>query len=137
VAAPFELLEHPADIGIRARGATPAELFENAASGLIAIALDPEHVAERESRALVAEAPDREALLVNFLQELVWLIDGEGWLVRRVTVDEISETAARATAWGEPRRGQTLRLIIKAVTFHQLAVRQSADGWEAEVYLDI
>lgn len=135
----WEILEHPADIGLRARGSTLAGLFENAAAGMMEITANPAGIGEREQRAILAEAPDREALLVTFLEEILWLVDGQGWLPARVAVRGVSETAVTATAFGEPRdtSRHEMRLIIKAVTYHQLAVRQTADGWEAEVYFDI
>ena len=139
VAARYEILEHPADVGLLARGATQAELFENAAAGMMEIAVEPNGVAEREQKRIVAEAADREALLVNFLQEVLWLVDGESWLARRVAVEQISDTGVSATAFGEPRNParHAMRLIIKAVTYHQLSVRQRSEGWRAELYFDI
>jgi SHS2 domain-containing protein len=135
----WEILEHPADIGLRARGAALAGLFENAATGMMEIAASPAGIQEREQRPIAAEAPDREALLVTFLDEILWLVDGQGWLPARVAVRDIGETAVTATAFGEPRdtSRHEMRLIIKAVTYHQLAVRQTGEGWEAEVYFDI
>ena len=135
----YEILEHTADVGLLARGTTLAESFENAAAGMMEIAVDPAGVAEREQKRIAAEAPDREALLVNFLQEVLWLVDGEGWLPRRVAVEQIGETGVSAVAFGEPRdpARHTLRIIVKAVTYHQLSVRETPEGWRAEVYFDI
>lgn len=139
VPPPFEILEHTADIGLRARGATPAEMFENAAAGLLEIALERETVDERESRPIAVEGPDREALLVNWLQEMVWLLEGESWLPRRVDVREVSARRVAGTAHGEPRdpSRHRFRVIVKAVTYHQLSVREENGVWTAEVYLDI
>ncbi len=139
MAAGYEILEHTADVGLLARGTTLAELFENAAAGMMEIAVDPAGVAERGHKRITAEAPDREALLVNFLQEVLWLVDGEGWLPRRVAVEQIGETGVSAVAFGEPRdpARHTLRIIVKAVTYHQLSVRETPEGWRAEVYFDI
>lgn len=140
--APFEILEHTADIGVLARGCGPARLFENAAAGMIEIAFNPATVEERQRKTAVARAPDREALLVSFLDEIVWLIDGEGWLPRRVAVVEISDVAVEAELFGEPRdpSRHEMRTIVKAVTFHQLALREPGPGrgeWQAEIYFDI
>jgi len=136
---PFEILEHTADIGVRARGPSLAALFENAAAGLLDVAFDAGAVTARESRPLVAEAADRESLLLNWLQEVLWLVDGEGWLPRRVEVHEISETRVTGVARGEPRdpARHVLRVIVKAVTYHLLSVREDRGAWVAEVYLDI
>ena len=144
VTARYEILEHPADVGLLARGASLAELFENAAAGMMEIAVEPAGVAEREQKRIATEATDREVLLVNFLQEVLWLVDGEGWLAGRVAVTQISDTRVSATVFGEPRNParHSMRLIIKAVTYHELSVRQQAEGqqaegWRAEVYFDI
>lgn len=136
---PFEILEHTADIGVRARGPSLAALFENAAAGLLDVAFDPGAVVARESRPLTAEAADRESLLLNWLQEVLWLIDGEGWLPQRVEVYKISETHVTGFARGEPRDAgrHALRVIVKAVTYHLLSVREERGAWVAEVYLDI
>ena len=119
-------------------------MFENAAAGMMEIAVEPDGVAEREQKLIVAEATDRETLLVSFLQEVLWLVDGEGWLARRVAVTQISDTRVSATAFGEPRDSarHAMRLIIKAVTYHELSERQQSEGqqperWKAEVYFDI
>lgn len=135
----FEILEHTADIGVRARGPSLAALFENAAAGLLDVAFDAGAVAARESRPLVAEDTDRESLLLNWLQEVLWLVDGEGWLPQRVEVREISETRVTGVAHGEPRdpARHAFRVIVKAVTYHLLSVREEQGAWVAEVYLDI
>ena len=136
---PFEILEHTADIGVRARGPSLAALFENAAAGLLDVSFDPAAVTPRESRPLAAQAADRETLLLNWLQEVVWLVDGEGWLPNRVEVREISETRVTGLARGEPRdpSRHAMRVIVKAVTYHLLSVREERGAWVAEVYLDI
>lgn len=136
---PFEILEHTADIGVRARGASLAALFENAAAGFLSVAYDPIAVQGKDSRNLVAEGPDREALLVNWLDEILWLVDGEGWLPSRIQVNQISETRVTGLARGEPRdpSRHLLRMIVKAITYHQLSVREQHGSWVAEVYLDI
>ena len=136
---PFEILEHTADIGVRARGPSLAALFENAAAGLLDVAFDAGAVAARESRPLLAEAADRESLLVNWLDEILWLVDGEGWLPHLVEVHEISETRVTGIARGESRdpSRHLLRMIVKAITYHLLSVREERGAWVAEVYLDI
>ncbi len=136
---PFEILEHTADIGVRARGPSLAALFENAAAGLLDVAFDAGAVQTRESRTLTADGPDRETLLVAWLDEILWLVDGEGWLPARIEVHQISETRVTGVARGEPRdpSRHLMRMIVKAITLHQLSVREEKGAWVAEVYLDI
>ena len=76
---PFEVLEHTADVGLKAYGATLPELFVNAARGMIALALEPQEVRPAQCRPLAARGEDLEELLVHFLSEILYALDAEGW----------------------------------------------------------
>jgi SHS2 domain-containing protein len=144
----FEILEHTADLGFRATGSTLAELFENAAEALVAIALNPENVEARETIALEAKGESREALLVNWLSEVLYWIDGEhramrGFKVRELTAGRVAAEAQEFRVAGEaqgerrdPARHEP-RLVVKGITYHQLKIEHSEQGWQCEVYLDI
>lgn len=135
----FEILEHTADIGFRAWGKTEAELFENAATALESIAVELEDVEPRLEYPLAAEGYDYESLLVNWLSEVLYYLDGRRIAMRRFQIDEFIPYQVRGRAWGEPRDPERHRtkLIIKGVTYHQLRITQDQAGWCAEVFLDI
>ena len=135
----FEILEHPADIGFRAFGATRAELFENAAIALVSIATELEEIQPGREYPLEAAAPDPESLLVAWLSEVLFWLDARRVLFRGFRVIEMNDTHLTAVGLGEPydsTRRQS-RLIVKAVTWHQLKIMQSGGCWIAEVYLDV
>jgi SHS2 domain-containing protein len=135
----FEILEHTADLGFRAAGATLAELFENAAEALVAIALNPENVEARETIRLEAKGESREALLVNWLSEVLYFLDGEHRAMRGFKVRELTESRVAGEARGErrdPARHEP-RLVVKGITYHQLKIEEIEQGWQCEVYLDI
>ncbi len=136
---PFEVFEHTADVGIFARGATPAELFANAAVGLFALMVDLDGVEEREERSIEISARDREGLLVNWLTELLYYLDAEQMLFRRFAIDEISDAHLRARGWGEPidRERHTLHCGVKAVTRHLLEIAPEDGGYRAQILFDI
>ncbi len=135
----FEILEHTADIGFRARGRTLEELFENAGKALMFVALDPEGVEPRERAVIEAQGEDREALLVNYLSEVLFLWDARRFAMSGFRVLQLTPERVRAEAFGEPfdPARHSAKLIVKAVTYHQLHVSQDAGGWSAEVYLDV
>lgn len=135
----FEILEHPADMGFRTRGNSLPELFANCGHALVAIILDASDVREREAVAVAATGGDRESLVVNWLNELLYYVDGKRWAPARFEIARLDETSIECTAWGEPRDPQRhpAKLVVKAVTYHQLTVKKTNDGWVAEVYLDI
>ena len=135
----FEILEHPADIGLRVFGRTLRDLFVNAGHGLVAIALEPQDDGPAESIALTARGSDRESLLVNWLSEILFFMDAEGWVFREFRVQKLGDNAIEGEGLGE-RRDPALyprTVAVKAVTYHQLSVRETGEGWEAVVYFDI
>ena|SRR5579871_2334178 len=135
----FEILEHTADTGIRAWGSTLAELFQNAALAVESIALDMSGVEPKIAYPIAVLGEDPESLLVNWLNEIVYYLDGKRIAMSRFQVDAISETSVQAQGWGEPRDPERhpCLMVIKAATYHQLRIAQQDSHWVAEVYLDI
>ncbi len=135
----FEVLEHTADIGFRVRATSAARLFEEAAAALAALAFETELVRELECEEISAAASDYESLMVNWLSEVLYLLDARRLLLKRFEVTEISPERVRGRGWGERWNAERHRakLVIKGVTYHQLVVRQQAEGWCAQVILDI
>ena len=136
---PFELIEHPADVGIRVYGRDLGTLFARAALGLCSFITDTDTVVERETRSIEVAAPDRESLLVAWLSEVLWLIEVEDLLFARFTIESLSATALVALAHGEPADPQRhpYRGAIKAVTYHQLALRRRAGTWSTNIIFDV
>lgn len=135
----FEILEHPADIGFRAFGATLEDLFAQAAVAMLSIACDLAPVAPRIEYELSAGGADYESLLVNWLSEVLYWFDGKRIVLRELQVTHLAPDSIRALARGEPRDAgrHSSKLIVKAVTWHQLKIARHNGGWLAEVYLDI
>ncbi len=136
---PFRILEHTADIGFEAFGATRAEVFANAGRALFHIIVDSAAVGSREEVKTLTQGTNPSELLVNWLSELLFLQDAEGWLFRDFEVISLSENSIEAVARGEkfePARHQ-IKLLVKAITYHQLVLEETARGWRAQVYVDI
>jgi SHS2 domain-containing protein len=135
----FELLDHPADLGFRARGATVEELFANCARALVFIILDPSNIRSAQHVSLSAEGSDYESLLVNWLNEVLYYVDGKRIALGTFDISQLTETRIECTATGEARHSQKHqpRLVVKAVTYHQLKVQRTENAWIAEVYVDV
>ena len=86
-----------------------------------------------------AAAADYEALLVAWLNEVLYWFDGKRIAFRQFRVREIEPGSLQAVAWGEPRDvfRHRPKLIVKAATWHQLKVSRCDSGWVADVYLDV
>lgn len=131
----FEELGHTAEIGLRVRAPVPGRLFACAGMALFALSGAAAEAVEIE-RAVVVESPDAESLLVDWLSELVYLYETTGCAFHAIEVTEWSPQRLAATARGG-RPIELPRLHVKAVTYHDLYVREIDAGWEAQVFLDI
>jgi SHS2 domain-containing protein len=136
---PFEILEHPADVGFLAYGATLKELFANSALAMISLACDLENVSETEKRKIEACGEDVESLLYSWLAEVLAVSDAERLMLRRAEIAFLDEGRVRGMVFGEPidRTRHKTGVAIKAVTLHQFAVENVDDGWRARVFLDL
>ncbi len=151
---PYTFLDHPADVGFVARGHTLTELFESAAAAVLDYGWELDTVGEADQVNLRARAATLEDLLFSWLAELLYLADAEHWVFKRVHVRQLEPPHAsppegapaqkpawevRGAAFGErfEKDRHRARTYIKAVTYHQLAVEESPDGWQATVFLDV
>jgi tRNA-splicing ligase RtcB len=96
-----ELLDHDADIGIRARGATLADLCASMARGVVELIAEDSSLEAVEARAVDLSAPDAETLVLNWLRELLFWFSTEGFLPVRCDLAEATPTRLRGRVWGE------------------------------------
>jgi SHS2 domain-containing protein len=137
--AGFQILEHPSDLGIEASGSTIGEAFEQAALGLVTVIAERESIEPLDERLIELDAQDSENLLVRWLSEILYLYDGKDYLVKEARIDSISPTNLRARLLGERYQPEkhTLKLDVKAVTYHQLSIETKNDRTTVRVFLDI
>ena len=134
----FDIIDHTADVGVAAHGATREELFGNAALGMFTVIGDLGRVAPREKRDVIVDAKDLESLLVSFLAELLFIHEIHHFMICDVRVDFVTDTRVQATVRGEALSPKhEIYTEIKAVTHHDLKVEHTGDGWNATVLFDI
>lgn len=133
----IEELGHTSEIGLRAQAATLGDLFGCLARAMVALTgVEPDDEAERMTLEIDVTAVDVESLLVDWLNEVLYLHEVTRAVPERVTVQAISAASIQATLSGRPSRTPS-DLQVKAVTYHQLSVVQTNEGWQAEVFFDI
>lgn len=135
----WEHFSHGADIGVRGRGATLAEAYAGAALAMTAVVADPSAVRHVVRVELRCQAPDREYLLVEFLNALVGEMGVRRMLFSRFDV-HCDEGSLVATAWGE--RVDVARhqpaVEVKGATLTELSVCQEPTGaWVAQCVVDV
>ena len=135
----YTLLDHTADLRIRISGADPVDLFKNAGLALFDLITKPDRLKPRESIEVAVTGDDPADLMVNYLRELLYLWTGSEKLVKMIDILQISETSvsARVSADHYQPHRHTILHEIKAVTYHQIEVGRTMDGWQATVVFDV
>ena len=135
----YELIDHTADIGLRAFGENLEELFRNGAIGMFEMMTELDKVALKVRKTVRLDEANVEDLFIRWLQELLFRFSVDHVFYRDFQFSEISEKGLSATICGEPmdERKHVLKKEVKAVTYHGLKVTQNADGWTGEVIFDI
>lgn len=132
----YEEIEHTADVGIRAYGRSLNELFANAAEGMFSLIADLSSVKAVGEVEVRLTAEDIPTLLLKWLSELLYIHETQNLLFCKFDVD-VKGTSLQGRARGEAidKKRHELKLVIKAVTRHRLAV--DAKKGFAEVIFDI
>jgi SHS2 domain-containing protein len=133
----FDIIEHTADIGIKAYGQTLAEAFENAAFGLFSIITDLRKVRKLEQCAVDLQTDSPEDLLYQWLNHLIYLFDAEQMLFKQCVIREFEGTKLKAVCYGERAdiARHKMKTGVKAATYHQLNVDSKNN--QVEVIFDI
>ena len=134
----FEFIDHTADVGIVAYGADAKEAFANAAKALFSLITELDKVQETLHRDSEVTATDEESLLVEWLNELIYLFDVESIIFKRFDITELTNTQLRARSYGEKvdLARHKLKTGVKAATYHLLKVDRD-DGCKVQVILDV
>lgn len=137
----IEELSHTAEIGLRVQADTVAKLFRCVALGMAALTGPAPTEGATCAYSVALAASDLETLLVDWLNELVYLGEVHTFHIEQVRVErlDIAETgSAMLTAMvaGRPV-AEPPTVHIKAATYHQLSIHRLEKGWQAEVYFDV
>ena len=136
---PFEEIEHDADVALRVRGKTLERLFVNACGGMIELMLDPRRVKPAYFHEVDVQGDDLEGTLVKWLQEILYVFEVDGFAPCRAEVQSVKSGRVIGRLWGEEftEGVHELRNLIKAVTWHNLKVEQTDDGYEVTIVFDV
>ncbi len=128
--------DHVGELAVRIEAPTLPRLFEEAGRALSeAMGGDTGgSPADHEEKTTVA-ASDREALLVEWLNELVYRAEVSRVLPREFRIERLSEHDLDAVVRGV--RVERLRNPVKAATFHGLSIAESPEGFRATIVLDV
>ncbi len=135
----FEIFEHTADMGLRVRAESLDQLFTNAARGLFSImVVNLDGVEPVQERTYDITGDETDLLLFDWLSELLYTFDTERLLLSEFNV-QVNPTGLTAICRGEPMNTARHEMDheVKAITYHELKVNQTNEGWVAELIVDI
>jgi len=134
----FEIIDHTADVGIVAYGADMSQAFANAARALFSLITELDDVTEVVYQDVELTAPDEEGLLVEWLNELIYLFDTENIIFKRFDIIKLNNNQFKARSYGEKvdKAKHKLKTGVKAATYHMLKVDRG-DVCQVQVLFDI
>ncbi len=135
----YQTIDHTADLGVIVKGPDVKNLFIFAAQAMIDLMVKGDIGEGIATRDIFIEAEDFPDLMVRWLGEILYLFEGENLIVNSIKIKSISPTKLKSiltlTSF-DPEHHQVIR-EIKAVTYHQISVDKTKDGWQAKVIFDI
>jgi SHS2 domain-containing protein len=142
----YNFFDHTADLGVEISGRTKKELFANAACALFGVLIENiknngRTTRERKGRykIITVDGADAADLLINFLREMLYLFNGENWVVGKCEIIKCGNKKLVTQLMGEPynNRKHLIKTEIKAVTYCGLSVTKNKSGWKAKVIFDV
>ena len=121
----YEFLEHTADAKFRAYGKNLNEQFLNAALAMTSIMFDPKKVKPKIKKEIKIKGLDQKSLLYNLLEELLYLMDTEFFLLNKVSNLKIKDNTLTATLYGDKASNYKTTGDVKAVTYQQMEITKN------------
>jgi riboflavin kinase/FMN adenylyltransferase len=131
----YREIEHTADRALQVWGNKLPDLFVGATRGMYSLMADLDGLVPTEGREVRLDAWDRESLLVEWLNELLFLTETEGLLFVECDIESLTDTALVARVGGA--RALPTKAQIKAATFHNLELVRDENGWSTLITFDV
>jgi len=132
----FEFLKHTADIKFRAYGKTLNGVFENCTLAISSIFSRDGKIKSFGVKNFTVKGKDYESLLYNFIEELIYLFDAEGFVVSKTKV-RIKDIEADVTVYGDETSKYSNLDSIKSPTYAEMYIKKKNNLWEAQVVVDV
>ena len=129
----------PADLLVEGRGKTMGEAFANVALAMYNAITPLAGIHERETFTVEVEGTDLESLLFNFLAELLYRVDVDGLIAKRIKIEIIpTDFKLSARCVGERFSATTHEAgaSVKAVTYHMMRIEEENGVWTVRTVFD-
>ena len=134
----YKFFEHTADAKFQAYGKTLEEAFKNAALALFSVLTEYEKVKPKVEEKITVKGTDKKSLLYNFLEELLFLVDTKGFLLKEVREMEIDGLKLDAVLIGDSDIGKySIDSDVKAITYNEMEISEQKGRCMVQVVVDI
>ena len=132
----FEFLEHTADIKFKAYGKTLNEVYESCALAFSESIARGKKIKSKKKKKIEVLGNDKEAMLYSFIEELIYLLDADDFVVAKTKVS-IKGKKLNAEIFGDDSKNYKELDHVKAATYAEMYVKKTSKGWEAQMVLDV
>ena len=133
----FKFLKHTADIKFQAFGKNLEDVFENSALALKKSICRGEKIKEKKEKKLNVKGIDFESFLYNFLEEIIYFLDADNFMISKIKEIKIKNFTLKAVIMGDKASDYNFTNEVKAVTYNDMFVKQKEKKWTAQVVLDV
>jgi len=146
----YEYLKHTADLKVKAYGKTLEEAFANVVIGGFDFLIDTSKVKKNIEKSISVSAKRIESLLYDFINEILFLLDTEGFLIAgfkdfKIKEDKVKEGKGKeginfslqCTALGDNYKNYKVKGDIKAITYSEMEIKKEKDGFVVIAVFDI
>jgi SHS2 domain-containing protein len=133
----YKFLEHTADIKFQAFGKRIEECFSNAAYALSELIKGNIEIKAKEKKKIEVEGDDKESLLYAFLEEFLFFLDAEDFLMSKIDKMKIEGNKLKAEIIGDKASDYKFTNDVKAITYNEMFVKQEGKNWVCQVVADV
>ncbi len=133
----YKFLEHTADVKFQAYGKTLEEAFTNAALATAETMTKKTKIEQKIKWKIDASGKDLPSLLYNFLEELLFLLDVEDFLLSKVLKIKIKGEELEAEVTGDKASNYKITNDVKAITYNEMYVKEKDGKWVCQAVLDV
>jgi len=133
----FKFLEHTADVKFQAFGKNAEEVFENSALALKEIICGKKKIGGIREMKVTAKGKDYEKLLYNFLEEILYLLDAENFLISKIKEIKINRFRLKAVILGDRAKNYKFTNSAKAITYNEMFIKKEKGKWISQVVVDV
>ena len=133
----YKFLEHTADVKFQAFGKNSEEVFENSALALKELICGKIKIKGERNKIIKAKGKDFESLLYNFLEEIIYFVDAENFIISKINEIKIKDFNLNAKISGDKVSNYNFNNEVKAVTYNEMFVKKIKRKWISQVVLDV